>query len=146
VLNRWIVFVAAASAAVAPALAGDCPAAVKAAALEGRAGASIASCKAETEKGKTQYEVKVALRDKRTLEIDVTPDGKVLKTEEKIAVSEAPAAVAAGLRAKYRDAKIEGVERQELADGSVQFEVKFRAGKTVKEATFDALGKLLEEE
>ena len=145
-MNRWIVAFAAVSAAAAPALAGPCPEAVKAAALAGRAGASIASCKAETEKGKTQYEVKVALPDRKTLEIDVTPDGKVLKTEEKIAVAEVPAAALRGLFAKYKDAKVEAAERQVLADGSVQFEVRFRAGKAAKEATLDAQGKLLEEE
>ncbi len=133
-------------AGVALASADTCPAPVTAAISKAYPAATVESCKKEVEKGTTVYEVKVTTKQGSKIEIDVAPDGKILQTEEKISLQAVPKAVMDAFTAKYKDAKATGAERQTKADGSIQYELKFGAGKQRKEVTFSESGKFLEEE
>lgn len=133
-------------AAVALAATNTCPAPVTAAINKAYPASTVTSCKKEVEKGTTQYEVKVTTKQASKIEVDVTPDGKILQTEEKVSLEAVPKAVMDGFTAKYKDAKATGAEKQTKADGSIQYELKFGAGKQKKEVTFSESGKFLEEE
>ncbi len=123
-----------------------CPEAVKAAIEKAYPGATVDSCKQEKEKGITLFEVKVTTKDAKKLEIDVAPDGKLLQTEEKVAVESVPQTVMDGFHAKYKDAKPSAAEKQVKADGTVQYELTIGAGKQKKEITLSLAGKVLEVE
>lgn len=131
------------------ALAGDastCPAAVKAAIEKAFAKSTISTCKAEHEDGRDQFEVKVTKADGAKAEVDVTPDGKIIQIEEKIAVDKVPAAVMKAFAAKYPKAKVDGAEKQTPTSGAVTYELAFAVGSGRKEATFAEDGKFIEEE
>jgi hypothetical protein len=119
-----------------------CPQAVLDAAQKAQPGTKVASCKEENERGKTQYEVKL----ENKIELDVSPDGKVLQTEEKVAVESVPKAVSSAFAARYPAAKASKAEKQTKADGSVTWELAFNDAKGKHEATFKADGAFLEEE
>jgi hypothetical protein len=132
-----------------PAFAGGttaCPAAVKTAIDKAFAKSTIASCKAEHEDGRDQFEVKVTKSDGTKAEVDVTPDGKILQTEEKIDVAKIPEAVTKAFAAKYPKAKVARGEKQTASNGSVSYELAFTTDKGRKEATFTEDGKFVEEE
>lgn len=133
---------------VAPLAASDCPPAVTAAVQKAHAGATVASCKQEQEKGKTQFEVKLAAKDGKKMEIDVSPDGRILMTEETVALSDVPSAVMNAFAAKYGAAKPTRAESQTTADGKVSYELAFPVAgkKKMKEATFTSEGSFVEEE
>ena len=120
----------------------DCPAAVKAAVDKAFPKATISVCKAAKEHGRDQFEVKAAKADGKTVEIDVTPDGKILQVEEKIPVDQVPAAVKKAFEAKYPKTKIDRAEKQTPASGAPSYELAFGN----KEATFTEDGKFVEEE
>ena len=131
----------------AVAVAGDaCPARVKAAIDKAFAKATITTCKAEHEHGHDQFEVKLTKADGSKAEVDVTPDGKIIQVEEKIAVDKVPAAVMKAFAAKYPKAKVDGAEKQTPASGPATYELAFAAGSGRKEATFAEDGKFIEEE
>src|ERR1700682_1436452 len=121
---------------VALASTDTCPAPVTAAITKAYPASTVTSCKKEVEKGTTQYEVKVTTKQGPKIEIDVAPDGKILQTEEKVNLEAVPKAVMAAFTAKYKDAKATGAEKQTKANGSIQYELKFGAGKQKKEVTF----------
>ncbi len=147
--GRYAVLTMALVLAVAmwvPAVAGDCPAGVTAAAMKAHPDAKIDGCKKETEEGKVQYSVKLTGNAGEKLELDVSPEGQILLTEEPVAVNTLPPAVLQGLKAKHPDAKPERAVRQTGADGKVTYEIAFHVGKEKKEDTFDANGAFVEEE
>jgi len=129
-----------------PASAGACPSAVTHAALEAHAGAKITSCKKEQEDGKLQYEVLLTTYHGRKLELDLTPEGKILVTEAQIEPQDVPQVVMTAFHAKYADVKPTRAEQQTAADGSVTYELKFAGAAKAKEATFTAGGLFVEEE
>jgi uncharacterized membrane protein YkoI len=151
-----IVGFALVAAAAAPALAqekgAECPAAVRAGVEKEVPGATIRSCKAETEGGKTIYEVVAATGDGRKLELDVTPEGRVIQVEEKIALNALPPDVLKAMAARYPNAKITGAEKQTRIDEKdakarkTLYEVAFDDGKGKKEATFAEDGAFVGEE
>ena len=110
-----------------PILAGDCPTAVLAAVDKAHSGAKTLACKSEQE-GTTVYEVKIRTSDGKKLELAVRPDGAILLTEEPIATSELPAAVLAGVHARYPDARVTEVERLTAEKGEISFEVELTSG------------------
>jgi hypothetical protein len=118
----------------APAFA-DCPKPVTGAIAKAYPKASVKSCKAEG----ASFEARLAHPD---LELDIAADGKILATEEKIAVTALPNAVKKAFAAKYPKAKAERAEKETTADGKVTYEIAF--GKT--EVTFAADGTFVEEE
>jgi hypothetical protein len=118
-----------------PAFAGDCPKPVTDAIAKAYPKASVKACKAEG----ASFEARLNNPD---VELDLAADGKILATEEKIAVDALPDAVKKAFAAKYPKAKAERAEKETKADKSVSYEIKF--GKT--EATFAADGTFIEEE
>jgi ApbE superfamily uncharacterized protein (UPF0280 family) len=126
--------------------AGTCPSAVTAAVHKAHADAAVTSCKQEHEKGKSEFEVKLATAGGQTMDLDVSPDGTILLTEEPVALSAVPAEVMNALGSKYAGAKPTRAEKQTAADGTVTYEIAFAAGMKKKEATFGADGTFVEEE
>lgn len=124
---------------------GSCPAAVKTSVYKAHPDAKIRSCKRETQNGKTQYEVKLRAAAKR-LELDVSPDGAILLTEEKIEAAAVPAVVASAFSARYPQATATMAEKQTAANGKVTYELAFKSGGKTKEATFDSAGAFVSEE
>lgn len=125
---------------------GSCPEPVKESVSKAQPGSKIVSCKPETLKGKTQYEVKLKTADGKKLEVDAAPDGAILLTEETVAVSSVPEAVSKAFAARYSDAKATRAEKQTAADGKVAYELAWKAAGKKKEATFDANGGFVSEE
>ena len=129
-----------------PLAASDCPPAVTAAVQKAHAGAAIASCKQQQEHGKTQFAVKLAPKDGNPVELDVSPDGTILLTEQYVAVGDIPPAVMKAFAAKYGAAKPTRAEMQTAADGKVTYELAFVDGTKKREATFASDGSFVEEE
>jgi hypothetical protein len=125
---------------------GTCPDAVTSAVEKAYPQAKISKCKSEKEDGKVQFEVKLVTEEGKKLELDVSPEGAILQTEEVVAVADVPAAVSKAFAAKYPKAKIARAEKQTHADASVSYELAFQTDKGKKEATFTADGKFVEEE
>jgi len=124
---------------------GACPAAVKTSVYKAYPDAKIRSCKRETHDGKTQYEVKLRAGGKG-LELDVSPDGAILLTEEKIELAAVPAVVTSAFSARYPKATATLAEKQTAADGKVTYELAFKSGGKTKETTFDSAGGFVSEE
>lgn len=122
-----------------------CPAAVTSAVMKAFPKATIGTCKAEHERGKDIFEVKLAKANGDKVEVDVAPDGAILQVEEKIAVEALPDAVKKAFAAKYPKAKAGGAEKQ-TAGKEVRYEIAFQTDKGRKEATFAADGSFVEEE
>lgn len=125
---------------------GECPAAVKSAAVKAHPDASVTACKLEKEHGKTQYEVKLTGKAGEKLELDVSPDGNILLTEEYVDVKSVPPAVMDAFHGKYAGATLTRAEKQTAADGKVAYELAFAASGKKKEATFTSDGGFVEEE
>jgi hypothetical protein len=136
----------AASLLYAGAARADCPAPVKSAIEKAFAKSTIKNCKAEKEHGHDQFEVKLTKADGTSAEVDVSPDGKILQVEEKIAVDKVPAVVMKAFAAKYPKAKVDVAEKQTPAQGAVSYELGFATDSGRKEATFTEDGKFVEEE
>ena len=99
----------------------------------------------EVEKGNTVYEVKLDA-DGRKIDLDVTPDGRILVAEEQIAVEATPEAVKRGLAAsaKYGQWLVKRAEKVTATDGTPdKYELVVVEGKRKAELTFSADGKLL---
>jgi hypothetical protein len=137
--------------------AADVPKVVADAVAKQYPGGKVTRWTSDTKDGKTTYEAKVEITSKdkdkkdvvRTVEADVTAEGKVVAEEEDLKPDALPAdvrkAIAGG---KFAKAKITRAER--MATGEklevVQYEVKFDVDGKTFEVTFDAAGKVLEEE
>ena len=130
----------------APAPAAACPAAVTGAITRAFPKSLIAKCKAEHEHGTEQFSVNVVKADGTKAEVDVSPEGKFLQVEEKIALEKVPGAVTKAFAAKYPRAKVTGAEKQTPTQGSPRYELAFTTDAGRKEATFSEDGKFVEEE
>jgi hypothetical protein len=135
---------------IAPGLAvakTDCPSPVKDAVKKAYPSSKVTACKEEKEKGKVQYEVKLETKEAKKLELDVSPEGSVLLTEEAIATGSVPKGVLAAFDAKYPKMKAAKADKQTKADGTVTYEIAFKDAKGKKhEATFKEDGTFVEEE
>lgn len=135
-----VLFLCAVSGAVAKP---SCPDSVADAVAKAHPGARVLSCRKETENGQPQYEVKLK-SERGRLELDVSPAGAIIQTEEKVPLSSVPASVLSAFAARYPKAKPTRAEKQTKADGKVTYELAFRrAGKRL-EVTFDEAGKFVE--
>ena len=123
-----------------------CPTGVKSAIDSAFPKATITRCKAENEHGHAQFEVNLTKADGADAEVDVSPEGKILQVEEKIAIDKLPSAVMKGFAAKYPKAKADGAEKQTPNEGKPTYEIAFQADNGRKEATFTEDGKFVEEE
>jgi hypothetical protein len=125
----------------------DCPSAVKGAVEKAYPNSKVTGCKQENEKGKVQYEVKLKTKEEQALELDVSPEGSVLLTEQVVAESSVPQAVMTAFGAKYPKMKAARAEKQTKADGAVTYEIAFKDAKGKKhEATFKEDGTFVEQE
>jgi len=145
-LQSLVIAAAVALSSLVPLAAAECPPSVTAAVQKAHAGAVIASCKKEQENGKTQFSVKLAATDGKRIELDVSPDGTIVLTEQPIAVSEVPSEVMNAFATKYGAAKAIGAEMQTDQDGKITYEIEFKADTKKKEATFGSDGTFVEEE
>ena len=130
-------------AAAAPA---PCPAAVTSAVDKKFPKSTVQVCKAEREDGHDQYEVKLTKADGSKVEVDVSPAGAILQTEEVVALDQVPAAVTKAFAAKYPKAKPTRAEKQTPATGKPSYELAFAVDGKRKEATFAEDGTFVEEE
>ena len=119
-----------------------CPAAVTDAAKKAVAGATITKCVAE----KSIFEVKMKKADNSIVELEISAKGEIEEIEEVVPVASLPAAVTRAFAARYAKASLLKAEKQTKADKSVTFEVAFKVGKGLKEATFKEDGTFVEEE
>jgi hypothetical protein len=92
------------------------------------------------------FEVVMHRKDKSRVELDVTAKGVIEQIEETVPVSAVPAAVTKAFAARYPKASVLRAEKQTKADKSVSFELAFKVGASVKEATFKDDGTFVEEE
>jgi hypothetical protein len=124
-----------------------CPAAVKDAALKAYPSAKVTACKEEKDKGKVQYEVKLETKEAKKLELDISPEGAILLTEEPAALDLVPKAVTAAFQAKYPKMKASYAAKQTKPDGTITYELAWKDAKSKRhEATFKEDGTFVEEE
>ena len=108
--------------------------------------ATVQACKAEHEDGHDQFEVVLTKADGGKVEVDVSPAGAILQTEEVVPLDQVPAAVTKAFTAKYPKAKPTRAEKQTPATGKPSYELAFLADGKKKEATFGEDGRFVEEE
>jgi len=131
--------------AVLPAVAvadTKCPPRVTAAAKKTFPKATLVTCARHG----SGYEAKLEKPDTSMVELDISANGEIEQIEEIIPVSDVPAAVSKAFAAKYGKATMLRAEKQTRADKRVSFEVAFKVGKSLKEATFRSDGTFVEEE
>ena len=149
-MSKRTVLTLALAMLIAPGLAvakSGCPSAVKDAAQKAYPSSKVTACKEEKEKGKVQYEVKLETKERKKLELDVSPEGSVLLTEEEVATGSVPKAVTAAFEAKYPKTRASKAEKQTKADGTITYEIAFKDAKGKRhEATFKEDGTFVEEE
>ena len=108
--------------------------------------AKLVAAGKEKEDGKVVYEVAITNKD-QSIEITVTPDGKIVLIEKVIAEKDLPKAVAEALEKKYPKATIKKLEEIVKDDKIVKYEALIvTADKKNLEVSFDPSGKFLEEE
>jgi hypothetical protein len=149
--SRTVASLAIALLLVAPgmlvAATAACPAVVKAAALKAYPAAKITACKQEKAKGKVQYEVKLETTEAKKLELDISPEGALLLTEEAAPLDTLPAAVSAAFAARYTKMKAAKADKQTRPDGTITYELAWKDAKGKRhEATFKDDGTFVEEE
>ena len=134
------------ASALAAAAPPPCPAAVTDAVAKKFPKATVQACKAERDEGRDQFEVKLTKADGGKVEVDVSPAGAILQTEEVVPLDQVPAAVTKAFAAKYPKAKPTRAEKQTPATGKPSYELAFLADGKKKEATFGEDGRFVEEE
>lgn len=135
----------AAALAFGPAYAkSTCPASVTGGVQKAYPESKTKSCKQEKVEGKIQYEAVIKTKDARKIEIDLSPDGAILLTEEKVPMESLPAAVTTAFETKYPKDKILGAEKQAKTDGDVTFELAFKDNGKKHQATFKDDGTFVE--
>ena len=107
--------------------------------------AQLVSASTEDENGKKVFEV--AIKNKgQTIEVTLTPEGKLVSVEKEITVKDLPRPVTTSLDAKYAKAVIKKVE-EITKDGKLTYEVLLvTADKKMLEVVFDPQGKVVQEE
>jgi uncharacterized membrane protein YkoI len=109
-------------------------------------GATLVSAEKEKEDGKTVYEVNLKHKG-HTIEVTVTPEGKIVSVEKTIAAKDLPEAVAAALKKNYPKATIKKVEELSKDDKVTGYEVLLvTAGKKTVEVVIDPSGKITKTE
>jgi hypothetical protein len=109
--------------------------------------AKIVSASKGDHDGTKVYEFKLEQGDK-TWEASFTLDGKFDSSEEVIKESELPKKVKEAFRKKYKDVKVETIEKETTGEGEkakVVYEIVFEKDKEKYEAQYDPEGKHLGE-
>jgi hypothetical protein len=122
----------------------DCPARVTSAVKNAYPSAKTLSCTAEQDEGTMVYDVRIRTASGKTLEMDVSPDGNILATEEAVAVKAIPPAVLKALLAKFLDATITDADRVTYDDGEILYELTFAAAGERHEMTVTEAGLVLD--
>ncbi len=106
----------------------------------------IVGAEKEKEDNKEVYELKVKLK-KETIEVTLTPEGKILSSERSIEVKDVPKVVMDAIEKKYPKATAKSAEEITKDDKIAEYEVVIvtKDEKTL-EVTFDKDGKFIEEE
>lgn len=100
----------------------------------------------KTQDGKPVYEVEFNDQGKER-EASYTPAGTLFETEEEIAVSDLPPAVAQAVTKAYPNAKVKEAEKVMRPDGTLSgYEVEIVPGKKDLELHLDPNGKILKTE
>jgi len=109
-------------------------------------GATLVSAEKEKEDGKTVFEVNLKHKG-HTIEVTVTPEGKIVSVEKTIKENELPEAVADALKKKYPKATVKKIEELSNGDKVTGYEVLLvTAGKKTVEVVFDPSGKVTKTE
>jgi uncharacterized membrane protein YkoI len=108
--------------------------------------AQLVEAAREKEDGQPVYEV--TIKDGgTTIDVTLTPDGKIFMVEKEITARDLPKAVADAIEARYPKATFRKVEMISKDDKPIAYEALLEtADKQRVEAKFDPQGKLLEEE
>lgn len=107
--------------------------------------AELKSAEIEKENGKDVYEVVIKNKD-QTIEVTLSPEGKILAVEKEMAAKDLPKPVTEALESKYPKATIKKVE-EVTKDDKVTYEVLLvTADKKTVEVEFDPKGKVAQEE
>jgi uncharacterized membrane protein YkoI len=118
------------------------PKAIKEAVKAKFPGATLVKASKENEDGKTIYEVNLKYKG-HTLDVSLSPDGKILEIEKTIAAKDLPKAVTAALEAKYPKATIKKAEEISKGEKVSAYEVLLvTAGKKTMEVVIDPSGKI----
>ena len=108
--------------------------------------AELVKASKEDMEGKPVYEVNIKAED-TTMDVIVTPDGKIVLIEKTIKAKDLPKAVAEALETKYPKATHKKIEAIIKDDKIEKYEILLvTADKKTLEVTFDPKGKLLDEE
>jgi uncharacterized membrane protein YkoI len=116
----------------------DVPPAVLSAFTRAYPKAVIKGTSTEKEEGKTCYEIE-SVEGTTTRDILYSADGTVVETEEGLALSDLPEAVAKSAAKEFPGAKITRAERSTHGD-KVAYELRIMTGKKAKEVVFDVNG------
>lgn len=119
-----------------------CPPNIAAAVATAYPDAPQKGCKAEHEDGKDIYEVVVIRTGGSEAEVELSPDGTILQTEEVISVVALPGTVATAFATRYPGQRPTRVEKIGIPNQPPRYEIAFGT----KEATFSEAGELIEEE
>jgi hypothetical protein len=108
--------------------------------------AKLVSAEKGDQDGKIVYEVDIK-DGKSSIEVTVTPEGKILGAEKEIAAEDLPQPVSKALNAKYPKATIKKIEEVSKEDKITAYEILIvTAHSKMLEVTFDPTGKFIEEE
>jgi uncharacterized membrane protein YkoI len=108
---------------------GDCPPAVQKAIQDKAAGGEIKKVEKGTEEKGTVYEAEIKTTDGKEIEIAVTPEGKLVKTELKVKLTECPAAVQKAITEKSAGGTIKEVEKVVASGGKVTYTAEIKPAK-----------------
>jgi uncharacterized membrane protein YkoI len=122
----------------------DCPARITSAVKKAYPNAKVLSCTAEQDEGTIVYEVRIRAAGGKTIEMDVSPGGKILVTEEAVAVKTIPPAVLKALLAEFVDATITDADRLTYDDGEILYELTFAADGERHDMTVTEAGLVLD--
>jgi hypothetical protein len=112
----------------------DIPPEIKAAADKAVPGAKWQKAEQEKEKGQIIYELKGKGPEKdRMVEVEVTPDGKLIQTEVEVPLNEVPDVVRNKLKSGWPDFKPEEVKAITREDGTQGYEFEGPGGAKGKE-------------
>jgi hypothetical protein len=108
--------------------------------------AELVSASKEDMDGKPVYEVAIKAED-TTIDVTVTPEGKIVMIEKTIDAKDLPKAVAKAVESKYPKATYKKVEEVTKGDEIEKYEfLLVTKDKKTLEVSFDPKGKFLEEE
>ena len=108
-------------------------------------GAKLLGAGKEKEDGKTVFEIQIKYKD-HTIDVTVTPEGKIGLVEKLISEKEVPEVVTKAFKAKFGKATVKKIEEISKDDKVTAYEYLIELDKKMLEVKFDPKGKFLAEE